>query len=103
MHDFESVAIALFVLATCSGVVWITRPIARGWDKAVLPPPEATVTLPPAGRSRHPRLELEFHHHRLLGVRLRRFARGAHAGWSLHLGCGFGCLCVDWYRRGRRP
>ncbi len=101
MHEYFGGLILVVGVVACG--YWLVRPIARSWDKELLPPREAVVTLPPAAHGRHPRLELEFHQHRLLGFRLRRFGRGSLAGWSLHLGLGFTCLCVDWYRRGRRP
>jgi hypothetical protein len=84
-------------------VVVLTR---RTWDKELLPPTQGVLTFPPvsAGRpARHPRLELEFHAHRHWGWKRISFVNGLGAGWSLHLGFGAGCLCVDFYRRGRRP
>lgn len=82
---------------------WTTR---RGWKTppVLLPPPTSMVDLTSyAASRRHARVELEVHAHRHWGVKRYRFNRGALSGWALHLGFGRDCLCIDWYRRGRRP
>ncbi len=81
---------------------WATK---RSWDKtSVLPPATSVVDLTArAASKRHARLEFEFHAHRHWGVKRHRFTRGVLSGWALHIGFGRGCLCVDYYRRGRRP
>lgn len=65
--------------------------------------PPATLPLPRAGRSRHPRLELELHDHAHVGLQRTVLRAGDHAGWTVHVGLGRRCLCVDFYRHGRRP
>jgi hypothetical protein len=89
------------------GVVAVACVIAatrRSWDKVELPylaPPTRVLSQLPTAR--HPRVELEFHRHAHWGVHRERIACGAHRGWALHLGFGWGCLCIDFYRNGRRP
>ncbi len=82
--------------------IWRANLEARGQ----LPEPEPMLAFPPAitpPRARHPRVELEFHAHRHWGVRRERFPNGTFAGWAVHIGFGVGCICIDFFRRGRRP
>jgi hypothetical protein len=90
-------------------VVWscVAIPLARGLNRSPTMPsldaPQQVLSMQPAGTARHPRVELEFHAHRHWGVKRLSFVNGSSRGWSLHLGFGAGCLCVDFYRQGRRP
>lgn len=102
----DVVGFGLLAVAFFAGGWWVLRPLARAVEKPLLRPPEAVLQLGPntlTRPARHPRLELEFHAHRHLGLKRRHFASGFGAGWSLHVGLGVTCLCVDFFRRGRRP
>ena len=94
--------VAIFAGAVGLGV-WLVRPVTKTWDKEIAPPEKVVDLTARIAARRHPRLELEFHDHRHWGFKRKRFERGAFAGWALHVGFGVGCLCVDLYRRGRRP
>jgi hypothetical protein len=95
--DLTIAAVGIFAITW-----WATR---RSWDKTrILPLATSVVDLSAyAASKRHARIEFEVHAHRHWGWKRHRFTRGALTGWALHIGFGRACLCVDFYRRGRRP
>jgi hypothetical protein len=71
------------------------------------PGPDGIPELRPPVRRRSARLELEVHNHseRRRRPRFRRFQAGL-AGWALHLPLPWThcrCLCVEYFREGKRP
>jgi hypothetical protein len=103
MH-VEPQVVGLLVIALFAW--WVVRrllPLESRPSMPTLQAPIATLAPGPAGVARHPRVELEFHAHRHWGPKRIAFLNGSGRGIAWHLGFGATCLCVDFYKQGRRP